>query len=113
MAKLTKKQKDFADKYLETGNGTKAALEVYDTDDNNTAGVIGYENLRKPKIIAYTEEHVATAKSLLYELMNDKSVKPETRAQIASSLIDRIEGKAVQRNINANAETEKEYKWAE
>mgnify|MGYP001559778143 CR=1 FL=1 len=44
---LTLKQKKFLKVYFETGNATKAALEAYDTDDPNTASVIGAENLVK------------------------------------------------------------------
>lgn len=48
--KLTRKQKKFVKGYVETGNGTQTALEVYDTDDYSTAGNIASENLNKPKI---------------------------------------------------------------
>lgn len=47
---LTKKEAGFVADYLKTGNGTVAALRNYDTKDENVAGVIAYENLRKPKI---------------------------------------------------------------
>jgi len=51
MAKrLTKKEKGFVKDFLETGNATQAALKNYDTKDYSTAGVIGHENLNKPKI---------------------------------------------------------------
>lgn len=33
------------------GNATQSALQVYNTEDANTAGVIGHENLRKLKSI--------------------------------------------------------------
>ena len=37
--------------YVENGgNGTRAALQVYGTEDENTAAAIAYENLRKPQI---------------------------------------------------------------
>ena len=53
--KLTVKQQAFVNAYTDTskptfGNGTQAALTVYDTIDNNTAKVIAHENLRKPTI---------------------------------------------------------------
>ncbi len=48
--RLSKKEREFIKLYLETGNGTKSALEVYDTDKYHTAGVIATENLAKPKI---------------------------------------------------------------
>lgn len=46
---LTLKQKKFLKVYFETGNGTKAALAAYDTDDTNTAAVISAQNLIKLK----------------------------------------------------------------
>lgn len=53
--KLSKKQADFIKFYLETGNGTKAALKAYDTDDYMTAHSIAVENLQKPTIKSYIE----------------------------------------------------------
>lgn len=48
---MTFKQKTFIKRYIENaGNGTRAALEVYDTNDPNVAAVISSENLRKPNI---------------------------------------------------------------
>jgi len=47
--KLTLKQKKFLRLYFKYGNGTKAALEAYDTDDPKTASVIASENLAKLK----------------------------------------------------------------
>lgn len=55
---LTPKQKKFADEYLETGNGTKAALKAYDIkaeDKENVAAAMGSENLTKPKVKEYLE----------------------------------------------------------
>lgn len=54
--KLTKKQEKFIEVYADTHNGTKAALEAYNTDSPTTAAVIASENLRKPNIIAAIEE---------------------------------------------------------
>lgn len=48
--KLTKKQRGFVKDLIKIGNGTKAALANYDTDDEDVAGVIASENLGKPKI---------------------------------------------------------------
>ena len=50
MVKLTKKERGFVKDYIRTENGTQSVLNNYDTDDENTAGVIAHENLRKPKI---------------------------------------------------------------
>ena len=68
MAKLTPKQKKFADKYMETGNGVEAAKEAYNlggkggTNEYHTAGSIASENLKKPAIKKYIEENTYTPK---------------------------------------------------
>jgi len=68
MTKLTKKERDFAVDYIDTGNGTKSALKVYDTKDPNTAGVIAHGNLRKPKILAFLSRIATDAVSRMEEL---------------------------------------------
>lgn len=68
---LTKKQKEFADEYLETGNGTKAALKAYDTKKEETAAVIASENLRKPKVQAYLEDKAERAAEVIFELLEN------------------------------------------
>lgn len=53
---LTGKQLAFVKQYVKTnGNGTKAALASYNTDDQITAKAIASENLTKPYIL--TEIH--------------------------------------------------------
>lgn len=47
---LTKKQKGFVKDVIKTGNATQSALKNYDTIDYSTAGNIGSDNLKKPKI---------------------------------------------------------------
>lgn len=54
MAKLTVKQKRFADYYIETGNATEAAIRA--GYSKKTARFIGNENLTKPNIKAYIDE---------------------------------------------------------
>lgn len=56
MEKLTKKQEGFVKDYLETGNGTQAALNNYDTKSENVAAMIASENIRKPKIVNALQE---------------------------------------------------------
>ncbi len=51
MENLTKKQQGFVKDYVETGNGTQAALKNYDTDSPNVANQIALDNLRKPTVI--------------------------------------------------------------
>lgn len=52
--KLTPKQKKFADYYIESGNATESAIRA--KYSKNTAGEIGYENLKKPHIAHYIDE---------------------------------------------------------
>lgn len=64
MAKtLTKKQRGFVKDYAATGNGVKAALNNYDTEDYNTANVIAVENLQKPTVV-----------NALQEILNDEDL---------------------------------------
>lgn len=53
--RLTLEQAEFVREYTDPasenfGNGTQAALAVYDTNDPNTAHVIASENIRKPTV---------------------------------------------------------------
>lgn len=57
MAKLTEKQKAFADYYIECLNATEAARRA--GYSKNTVGAIGHENLQKPKIKEYIEKRLA------------------------------------------------------
>lgn len=47
-AKLTRKQRIYVEGMVEHGNGTRAALEAYDTEDPVVAKAISSENLTKP-----------------------------------------------------------------
>ncbi len=47
---LTAKQAKFAKEYLDTGNATEAAMQVYKPKKRATARAIGSENLTKPNI---------------------------------------------------------------
>lgn len=112
---LTTKEKKFADGIVKGKGQRQAYVEAYNvkTKNLNTIDPNASRIARKKQVSEYLKKHVTDAKTLLYELMQDDSVKPETRAQIANSLIDRVEGKPVQRQINANTDTDKEYRWAE
>lgn len=50
MTDLTNKQRAFIEEYLQCWNATEAARRAGYQGDDNTLGVVGYENLRKPKI---------------------------------------------------------------
>lgn len=105
--KLTKKQKAFADKYLEEGNGVKAILETYDTTDYFTAGSMANENLKKPKIQAYLEDKAKECAIMTYELA--KTAKNETvRLGACKDIMDRG-GLKPQDKIDLTSKGEKIY----
>lgn len=89
MAKrLTTKQKAFAEEYIRNGgNGTQAAMKVYDTEDNATARSIASENLTKPNIM---EELLRTAERL--GATREKVVSPVIDALNSDELDMRLKG---------------------
>jgi hypothetical protein len=62
---LTIKQRKWLKLYLETGNATQAAMQVYDCKDEHSASQIGYENLRKLDISELMEEMKLTNVALM------------------------------------------------
>mgnify|MGYP001593379444 CR=1 FL=1 len=94
MERLTKKQKDFADNYLETGNATKSALKAYDTEDENVAAVIGSDNLRKVKIVQYLEGHGMGAATRLVQMSESAKSEP-VKLDATKNILDRVIGKPV------------------
>lgn len=68
--KLTTKQAMFLKEYFKTGNGTRSAMKVYDTDDKKTASVIASENLVKLRHVVQTwmDMEGLTIKSMVKKL---------------------------------------------
>lgn len=96
MAELTPKQDKFLKRYLETGNGTRSALEVYDTTDYNTAHAIASENLRKPTIMDKFREAQDIARSTIVALATGAE-NEGVRLKASQDIMDRTEGRATQR----------------
>lgn len=61
MARLTEKQKRFADFYIISGNATEAAIKA--GYSKKTAAVIGAENLIKPNLKSYIDQRLEEMKS--------------------------------------------------
>ena len=61
LAKLTLKQKKFADEYIISGNATIAAIKAGYSE--KTAGQTGAENLKKPYIKSYIDERLKVIES--------------------------------------------------
>ncbi len=100
ISKLTRKQKAFADEYIDNGgNGTKAALKAYSTDKDTVANAISVENLWKPLIKAYLEDYGDEAGSKIIELMRNWD-KHSIQLDAAKYTYDHIHWKAIQKMIH-------------
>lgn len=92
--KLTKKQRDFVNEYVDTGNGTESALAAYDTQDPEVAKVIASQNLTKPQI---QEELKAlgfdsnNAKRVIGEILNKENAEDKDRLK-AGELVLKTNG---------------------
>lgn len=109
MAKgLTKKQRVFVNEYADTGNGVKAALKAYDTDDYATAGVMAVENLEKPKIIEALAKRgisLEDADAVVGHLLVNAE-REETQLNAADKIYKRLGGYAAEKHINVNIKAE-------
>lgn len=65
---LTIKQAKWLKLYIDSGNATQSAMQVYDCKDEHSAAQIGYENLRKLDIAKLMEQRGLTDISLLTKL---------------------------------------------
>lgn len=103
--KITKKQREWADEYLETGNKTQAALKAYDTSDYKTASVIGAENFEKPSVRQYLEENAsAVAKNMLFLALNAEKESDQIAA--GKDVLDRAGYKPTEKTLNINLDAE-------
>jgi len=85
VGRLTGKQHGFVIAYLTNGfNATEAARTAGYKGDDNTLAVVGYENLRKPKIqeriAAYFEEKAMAANEILFRLTSMARGQLRTRS---------------------------------
>ncbi len=87
MQSLSLRQRLFVQKYIETKSATQAAWYAYQCKSKNVAGVIGYENLRKPNIRAFLDSVLESAGL--------------TDIQMAKSLRDLIGGYPIYKNVQS------------
>ena len=66
---LTIKQRKWLSIYLEIGNASEAARQVYDCENDESAGQIGYENLKKLDYTDFLEAAGVTDKLLQQKIM--------------------------------------------
>lgn len=83
MRKLTSKQSQFIQEYIERGNATEAANRVYKPAKRATARAIGSENLTKPNIQRTISESLTAngldADLVVKSLVEDIKDKPQDR----------------------------------
>lgn len=117
MAKLTEKQKQFCDYYLETANGTESAIRA--GYSKKTAPEIASENLNKPNIRAYIDERIEKADSKRIASANEVLeffsgvMRGEIRDQfdLDPALTDRINaGKELAKRYGLDKKTEDKKK---
>lgn len=102
MRSLKIKQEKFAKVYLETGNATEAAMQIYKPKNRATARSIGSENLTKPNIRAYLEEKACGAMETVF-ILSQKAKSEVVRLNASKDILDRA-GFHIdkQRNLQAN-----------
>jgi len=86
--RITKKQKGFVKEFIDHGNATKAALKVYDTDKEESAAQIGWENLRKLEIQKMILDAGEDAQSTVIELNQQRKNLP-VALNAAKDILDR------------------------
>jgi len=85
---LTPKQAKFTVEYLETGNATEAAMQVYKPRKRATARSIGSENLTKPNIRAYLDKVASDAVVVVYKL-SQRAKSESVRLNASRDILDR------------------------
>lgn len=110
---LTTKQRKWADRKLQTGNGTQAALEVYNTNKPTIAATIASENIRKPNVKAYLESKAERASEIVFDIA-ENGENDNVRLSASKDILDRAGYKPVERSeallLHANLTQEKKEK---
>lgn len=103
--RISKKQRGFAKDFVESGNGTQAALKNYDTKDYMTAAAIASENLRKPQVRELIEGYAERATKNIQTLA-ENAENETVRLNANKDQLDRAGYKPIERSININVESE-------
>jgi len=85
---LTIKQRKWLKLYLENGNATESAMQVYDCQDRNSASQIGWENLRKLDYEDFMEESGITDKLLQEKILEGLDANRTVSAKIITKGAD-------------------------
>ncbi len=111
-AGLTKKQKDWADEYLKTGNATQAYLNAYNSTDNTTARVEGHRLLTNPSVLKYVDANMSvnalTDDWIIKEVMKDITSGDKQSRLNGLNLLAKIRAMVTEKRVNID-EQRKEY----
>ena len=99
---LTRKQRVFADEYINSGNASLAVKKAYNVKNNQTARSMGSENLTKPNIREYIEEQAIDAMSRIVEL-SINATSEGVRLRANQDIVDRGGYKKAE-NVNLRIE---------
>lgn len=102
---LTPKRKKFADKYIETGNGTHAALEAFDVTNENSAAAAASRALRSVKVREYLASRSERAAIRVVELSEQDDNRP-VALSASKDILDRAGFNVVEKTLNLNVEIE-------
>ena len=109
LPKLTRKQKLFSDKYIETNNASEAVRQSYKiwskggTENITTVSSIASENLTKPAIQHYLQSYWDVAGNKIKELIH--SDKESIALEAAKYTYDQVRWKSIQK-IETKNETQ-------
>ena len=81
-------------------SATEAYIRTHGTDNRNTASNAVSKLLQKPSVIGYKDSAVKKAKRRVIELVDSSNESIALKA--ADSIIDRTEGKAIQKTENTS-----------
>lgn len=96
---LTPNQKEYADLKMAEPKASLVSLakQAYPNAAYNTLRQVVRQNEANTSIALYSNKQLADAKTTVYEIMQDKEVKPRDRLTAAFDIQDRTVGKAIQR----------------
>ena len=99
---LTSKQIAFVDKLLENSNlsATEAYMQIYKPNSRASARAEASKTLAKPNVSIYKDSAVRKAKERIVSLVSSENESIALKA--SQDIVDRTEGKAVQKNETVN-----------
>lgn len=101
--KLTKKQKGFADDYLDSGNGSQSAKKNYNITTDGSARAVASRTLTKANVQEYLASKADDAASMVY-FLSQKSKQDFIKLNASKDILDRAGFRAVEKSVNVNVD---------